>query len=133
MMKNTIKKFIAALTAAAVLTGISGVVIYAEPEETVPEQQMQTFSAAEDIPETYINLDFDRTGFIGSFQGDKYDRSERTIETDPETGNKFIRFTYDKTNTQAPLYCEDMHPTSGADSRLNITGNIVMNFDIRRY
>jgi hypothetical protein len=139
-MSKKIKRIIAVITAALTITGIVNTVsaeagmdelikIPAAKEPIDSETVIQPLAAV-NTPETYINLDFDHNGRETDFKNERYERSTRTIETDSETGNKFIRFTYNTENTEAPLYSEDMYPTSGAYSNLDITGNIVMSFDV---
>ena len=127
-MKNNIKRTIAVIVAAMVLMSIGCADAFAKAGE---ENSVELFAATATKPETYINFDFERYGTATDFANERYRRSTKTIETDTETGNKFLRFTYDAENTEAPLYSEDICPTSGAASTLNITGNIVMSFDIR--
>ncbi len=59
-----------------------------------------------------------------------HNRLVKSMETDEQTGNKYYKFEYTNPDSAAPLYFETNCPSNGAASTLNISGNVVMSFDI---
>lgn len=111
-MKKSKIKVISLVMLICIIMSINGLAVFAK------------------TPETYVNCNFSTSGEVWDWVYDTYDRSIKTIETDPLTDNKYIKFQYTDKEGAAPAYTTDMYPSSGAYSSLNIRGEIVMSFDI---
>jgi hypothetical protein len=77
---------------------------------------------------TYINMDF-TYGSTDLFSNNG--RVLKSIETDETTGNKYLKLAYNNPADTAPRYFDINYPSNGPSSTLRISGEIIMNFDVK--
>lgn len=76
------------------------------------------------------NVEIDVDGNYDPNPWSEHSRLIKSIETDTQTGNQYYKFEYTNPDSEAPMYFETNYPKEGAASTLNISGNVVMSFDI---